>query len=390
MIKLKATALVAFSLMAFSAFSAEKCCDMPACCRSEPTITMKPYGEVDGKAVTAFLLTNSQGLKMEVISYGGIVTRLMVPDKDGNLGDIVLGYDDLESYVKANPYFGATIGRVGNRIAHGEFSIDGVTYKLATNDHPGDIPCHLHGGLKGFDKVVWDAKPSLKGGEASLILTYESKDGEEGYPGNLNVKVKYTLTNENEFVCEYHATTDKATPVNLTNHSYFNLAGAGKGDILSHKLMLNADKFTPVDAGLIPTGELANVEGTPFDFRKPTEIGERVNNDDEQLKFGLGYDHNWVLNKDNGGMTLAAKVCEPTSGRVMEIYTEEPGIQFYCGNFLNGSNVGKGGVPYEYRTGFCLETQHYPDSPNQPAFPSIILKPGVEYHTKTVHKFSTK
>jgi len=387
--KMKATALVALSLLSLSVSSAEKCCEKPKCC-SQPSISMRPFGEVDGKAVTAYTLTNANGLKMEVINYGGIVTKLLVPDRDGNFDDIVLGYDSVDAYVAASPYFGALIGRVGNRIAHGKFELNGETYSLATNNDPGGIPCHLHGGIKGFDKVVWDAKPCLESGEAALVLTYVSKDGEEGYPGNLTVKVVYTLTGEDEFICDYTATTDKATPVNLTNHTYFNLAGAGKGDILSHQLKLNADAFTPVDAGLIPTGDIVKVEGTPFDFRELTAIGARVDADDEQIKFGLGYDHNWVLNKENEGMTLAAKVVEPTTGRVMKIFTEEPGIQFYCGNFLDGSNVGKGGVPYAYRTGFCLETQHYPDSPNQPNFPSIILNPGEVYHTKTLHKFLAK
>ncbi len=387
--QMKAALLLAFSFLSLSLFSAEKCCEDQACCK-QSTISMRPFGEVDGEAVIAYTLSNANGMKMEVISYGGIVTKLYAPDRDGNMDDIVLGYDNVDSYVEATPYFGAIIGRVGNRIAHGKFVVDGKTYNLATNDEPGGIPCNLHGGVKGFDKVVWKAKPSLKNGEASLILTYTSADGEEGFPGNLDVKVVYTLTNDNEFVCEYKAATDKTTPVNLTNHSYFNLGGAGKGDILSHKLMLNADRYTPVNAGLIPTGELASVEGTPFDFREKTEIGANIDADNQQIKYGPGYDHNWVLNKEKEGMTLAAKVYEPKTGRVMKIYTEEPGIQFYAGNFLDGTNIGKGGIPYEFRTGFCLETQHFPDSPNQPDFESILLKPGEVYHTKTIHKFSAK
>lgn len=388
---LKTTSLLASVLLAASVSAADASKPMPSCCAGgDATISMRPFGEVDGKSVTAYLLTNTHGVKMEVITYGGIVTQLWVPDREGKLDDIVLGYDNLEAYVASNPYFGALIGRVGNRIAHGKFTLNGTDYQLATNDEPGGIPAHLHGGVKGFDKVVWDAKPSLDGGVASLTLQYLSADGEEGYPGNLQVEVVYTLTNDNAFVCEYRATTDQSTPVNLTNHSYFNLAGAGKGDILSHKLMLNADHFTPVNAGLIPTGELAPVEGTPFDFRELTAIGERINDSNEQLEFGLGYDHNWVLNSAEQGLTLAAKVVEPESGRVMKIYTEEPGVQFYSGNFLDGSNVGKGGVPYEHRTGFCLETQHYPDSPNQAEFPSIILHPGETYQTQTVHRFSTR
>ena len=358
---------------------------------SYPTIAQRPFGiDQDGKPVTVYTLTNTHGMKAEISNYGGILTRLLVPDRNGDLDDVVLGYNDVESYIEASPYFGALIGRVGNRIASGKFTLNGKSYTLAENNFPGGIGCQLHGGTRGFDKVLWDAYPSVGGNEASLSLRYVSKDGEEGYPGNLHVEVTYTLMNDNALKIEYKATTDKATPVNLTNHSYFNLKGEGSGNILGHVVMLNADQMTPVDAGLIPTGEITSVKGTPFDFTKPTAIGARVDEDNEQLKFGNGYDHNWVLNKEHSGMTLAATVYEPVYGRFMEVWTQEPGVQFYCGNFLDGSNVGKRGVAYDFRTGFCLETQHFPDSPNQATFPSIILHPGETYNTSTIYRFSSK
>lgn len=353
-------------------------------------IKMKPYGEFDGKAVTAYTLTNENGMMVEIINYGAIVTRLVVPDRMGKMEDIVLGYNDLQSYVDASPFFGAIVGRVGNRIAKGQFKLNRKTYDLVQNDFPGDIGCHLHGGTKGYDKVVWDAEPVFNDEEASLKLSYFSEDGEEGYPGNLTIEVTYTLTNNNELAIEYHATTDKATPINLTNHSYFNLRGEGKGDILGHILMLNADYYTPVDAGLIPTGELTDVTDTPFDFRNNLMIGARIDAADDQITFGMGYDHNWVVNREGEGLALAAVVFDAKSGRQMEVLTEEPGIQFYSGNFLDSSNIGKKGIAYEFRSGFCLETQHYPDSVNQPSFPSIILEPGEVYETKTVFRFSTK
>lgn len=308
----------------------------------------------------------------------------------GNWGDVALGYDSVESYINAvdKPYFGAIVGRYGNRIANGEFSLNGETYSLATNNGPN----HLHGGVIGFDKVVWDAEPTAVNGKPALKMTYLAKDGEEGYPGNLQVAVTYQWTDENKLIVRYEATTDKATPVNLTQHTYFNLAGEGNGTILDHELMLNASKFTPVDSTLIPTGELRNVEGTPFDFRKAKAIGRDVGMENEQLEFGLGYDHNFVLDSSDkeGDLTLAARVFEPTTGRTMEIHTSEPGIQFYCGNFLDGRLVGKSGKSYVHRGGFCLETQHYPDSPNQSTFPSAILKPGDKYDTTTVFHFSAK
>lgn len=349
-------------------------------------ITKASYGEVDGKAVDLYTLTNANGLEMTVTNYGGIAVSLMVPDKEGKMGDIVLGYNELEGYVKNNPYFGCIVGRYGNRIGQAKFSIEGQEYTLAQNNGENS----LHGGVKGFDKVVWDAK-AIEGDESVAVeFKYLSKDGEEGFPGNLDATVTYTLTNDDEFRIDYAATTDKTTVVNLTHHSYWNLAGEGTGDILGHEIMINADNFTPVDAGLIPTG-IASIEGTPFDFRTPTAIGARIDNNDEQLKFGSGYDHNWVLNKEQAGaMTLAASAYEPNTGRFMEVFTTEPGIQFYTGNFLDGSIIGKSGKAYEFRNGFCLETQHYPDSPNKPDFPSVILKPGEEYKTTTIYKFSTK
>jgi aldose 1-epimerase len=356
-----------------------------------PAVTVAPFGQMpDGRAVSLYTLVNATGMKADITNYGGIVVRLYAPDRQGRMEDIVLGYDTLAGYLKASPYFGALIGRVGNRIAHGRFTLDGQTYTLATNNTPGGLPCHLHGGNVGFDKVLWQAEPLTRDGTAGLRLTYRSPDGEEGYPGNLAVTVTYWLGNDNSLKIEYAATTDKATPVNLTQHSYFNLRGEGSGDILGHVLMLKASRLTPVNAGLIPTGVLAPVKDTPFDFTRPRAIGERVNAADEQIKFGGGYDHNWVLDRATSGLELAATVSEPVSGRTMEVWTTEPGIQFYCGNFLDGKGAGKRGHTYPHRSGFCLETQHYPDSPNHPAFPSIILRPGQTYATETVYRFGAK
>jgi len=355
--------------------------------RCEMSIQKKPFGTTkDGVDVDLYTLTNANGMSADITNYGGIIVRFYAPDRHGKLADVVLGYDQLADYIKDTPYFGALIGRYGNRIAKGRFTLDGVEYKLA----PNNMGTHLHGGLKGFDKVVWDATPFQGNDAVGLKLTYLSRDGEEGYPGNLQCTVRYSLTNDNALKIEYQATTDKATPVNLTNHSYFNLAGQGSGDILGHELMLNADRFLPVDSTLIPTGKLEPVKGTPMDFTKPTAIGARVNENFEQLKLGKGYDHCWVLNKKDAEMSLAARVYEPKTGRVMEVLTTEPAIQFYCGNFLDGSNVGKGGKVYKFRYGFCLETEHYPDSPNHPQFPSTILRPGETYRTTTVYRFSAR
>ena len=336
-----------------------------------------------GETVELYTLKNSKGMEADISTYGGVVVSLKVPDRTGKLGDIVLGFDDFQGYLLPPPYFGAIIGRYGNRIGHARFMLDGTEYKLAKNDGENS----LHGGKRGFDKVMWHAKPV---GGQSLELTYLSKDGEEGYPGNLNAKVVYTVTDHNELRIEYTATTDKDTVVNLTNHSYFNLAGQGEGDILNHQLTLNADRYTPVDQGLIPTGELRSVVGTPFDFRQPHAIGERIASNDEQIRLGGGYDHNFILNRSGHGLSLAAKVTDAKSGRVMEVLTTEPAIQFYTGNFLDGAIHGKGGKVYGRRSALCLETQHYPDSPNHPAFPTTELKPGQTYHTTTVYRFSTQ
>ena len=350
-------------------------------------IEKQSFGKTeDGMAVDLFTLTNANGMKLKITNYGGIVTSIFVPDKDGNLGDVVLGYDDLQGYLKNNPYFGCIVGRYGNRIARGKFTLNGKTYTLATNNEPN----HLHGGVKGFDKVVWAAKEVKDKDTVGLELTYLSKDGEEGYPGNLSVKVIYTLTNDNALRIDYEATTDQPTVVNLTNHSYFNLKDAGASSILNHELMIDADYITPVDETLIPTGELRSVEGTPFDFRTLTVVGDRIDSDDEQIKFAGGYDHNFVLNGKAGELRLVGKLFESTSGRVIEVWTTEPGIQFYSGNFLDGTITGKKGIVYQYRHGLCLETQHYPDSPNQPNFPSTTLNPGEKYQTTTVYTFLVK
>ena len=346
-------------------------------------IKVEPFGKTaDGQAVDVVTMTNGKGIEAKVITYGGIIISLKAPDREGKPGDIVLGFDSLDGYLRGHPYFGAIIGRYGNRIGAGKFVLDAVEYKLAVNNGPN----HLHGGIKGFDKVVWKIeRAQAKGDEAILKLSYLSKDGEEGYPGNLRCTVTYTLTADNELKMRYEATTDKATVLNLTNHSYWNLAGQGNGDILGHELMLNADRYTPVDEGLIPTGEIKSVKGTPMDFTKAMAIGSRI----KQVDIG-GYDHNFVLNGKAGKMQPCATVYEPTSGRAMEIRTTQPGVQFYTGNFLDGTLTGKEGKMYKKHYAFCLETQHFPDSPNKPRFPSVVLKPGGKYDTTTVHKFSTK
>jgi aldose 1-epimerase len=344
-------------------------------------IQITSFGRLpDGTEIDLYALTNKNGVKARIMTYGATLVSLETPDRNGKFADIVLGFDSLVGYLGANPYFGSTVGRYANRIAQGQFILDGVTYPLAKNNGEN----HLHGGIKGFDKVVWTAEPVRQEGAVGIKLGYLSQDGEEGYPGNLSVTVVYTLTEENELRISYRATTDKATPVNLTNHSYFNLAGQGNGDILGHELMLNADSYTPVDEGLIPTGEILPVEGTPMDFRSLRAIGARI------AEVKGGYDHNYVLRGGGGKLELAARVDEPASGRVMEIDTTEPGIQFYTGNFLDGTITGKGGKVYKQHYGFCLETQHFPDSPNKPNFPSTILRPGEEFSSLTVYKFSTK
>jgi aldose 1-epimerase len=350
--------------------------------------TKKPFGKTaDGQAIDLYVLTNKNGAEASITNYGGAVVTLKMPDKNGKFADVVLGYDTAEGYLSDKSFFGALVGRYGNRIGNAQFVLDGTTYTLAKNNGQNS----LHGGLKGFNRVLWTAKPiSSKDGQA-LELNYTSKDGEEGFPGNLKVTVVYTLMDSNALKISYYATTDKKTVVNLTNHSYFNLAGQGSGDILGALMMINADKFTPVDKGLIPTGELRDVAGTPFDFRKPTAIGSRINADDEQLKLGGGYDHNFVLHRESPtGESLAARVVDPGSGRVMEVWTTEPGVQFYTANFLDGKVAGKGGATYPKRSAFCLETQHFPDSPNKPSFPPVVLNPGGHYRTATTYKFSVE
>ena len=359
----------------------------------EARVTREEFGTLpDGRQIHVFTLTNAAGIEIRAIDYGGIILSILAPDRDGNLGDIVLGYDDLDGYLEATPYFGAIVGRYGNRIAFGRFTVDGVEHQLATNNDPN----HLHGGDVGYDKVLWSGTPIERPDGVGVTFAYESVDGEEGYPGNLSIEFDYFLNNDNELVIDYRATTDAATPINLTHHSYFNLAGSG--DILSHELTINANSYTPIDETSIPTGELAPVASTPFDFTSPTSIGSRIAVQDEQLARGLGYDHNFVLQRDDPGVSIsadgalspmvaAARVVEPGSGRVLEVETTEPGLQFYSGNFLDGTITGKGGAVYEHRSGFCLESQHYPDSPNQPAFPPTILRPGEQYRSRTIYRF---
>ena len=366
-----------------------------------PTITSEPWGVTpDGDSVSLYTLRNASGMIVRVSDWGGIVTRVLVPDRDGNLVDVVLGHDSLSEYVAGTPYFGAIVGRYANRIAGGRFELDGTRYELATNNGEN----HLHGGVRGFDKVLWETFTVQSGpipggpfdvpgaGRASLVLSYASEDGDQGYPGRLEAEVTITLTNGNELKFDYEATTDAPTVVNLTHHGYWNLAGHDSGLILDHELELRASRYTPVDTGLIPTGDLSHVDGTPFDFRTPTRIGERIEADDEQLRSAGGYDHNFVLDDwtGDGALRLVARLRDPTSGRVMEVHTTEPGLQFYSGNFLDGSDVGKAGTTYGHRNGLCLETQHFPDSPNRPEFPSTVLRPGETYESTTVYRFRTE
>ncbi|PPK86147.1 aldose 1-epimerase [Neolewinella xylanilytica] len=349
---------------------------------AQDSVTVTTFGTAPEGEARLFTLTNATGMEVDITNYGGIVTSIRVPDREGNIADVALGFPTLEGYLGEDPYFGALIGRFGNRIANATFQLEGESYELPANDGPNT----LHGGPGGFHTKIWNATPTEDGNGVELQRT--SPDGEEGFPGNLDVTVRYTLTDDNELRIEYTATSDQATPVNLTNHSYFNLSG--EGSILDHVLTIDADAFTPVNNTLIPTGELRAVEGTPFDFREPTPIGERIEADNEQLGFGQGYDHNWVLNSGGGGLASVATLYDPSSGRVMEVLTTEPGLQFYSGNFLDGSLTGKDGINYELRTGLCLETQHFPDSPNQPEFPSTTLEPGDTYSSETVYRFSTR
>ena len=339
------------------------------------------------QGIEKYTLKNANGIELDVISYGGRITSLKVPDRKGNFENIVLGHDQLEDYIREdNPFFGAIIGRYGNRIANGKFTLEGKEHTLVTNNGTN----HLHGGIKGFDKVLWNIEPLNNDNTSSLKLTYLSKDGEEGYPGNLNVSVIYTLTNDNALRVSYQATTDRVTIVNLTQHAYFNLSGDFSKPILDHEVVINADSFLPVDTTLIPTGEIRPVEYSPFDFTTPKVIGKDIDVENEQLKLGKGYDHCWVLNGEQGTMRFVASAYDKASGRFMEVFSEEPGVQFYTGNFLDGTLPIPNGRNYEQRTGFCLETQHYPNSPNQSKFPSVVLKPGEEYSSKTTFKFSIK
>jgi aldose 1-epimerase len=364
----------------------------PASTSSTPAgasgVARAPFGRTaDGRSAELFTITNAHGIEVRLTNYGGIITSLRTPDRSGHFDDIVLGYDSLSGYLRDTPYFGAIVGRYGNRIAGGRFTVDGTTYRLAVNNGPNS----LHGGLRGFDKVVWSAEPFRNASGAGVALDYTSADMEEGYPGTLRTHVTYTLTDDNRLIVDYQATTDKPTPVNLTQHSYWNLAGDGSRDILAHLLTIDADAMTPVDSTLIPTGEIAPVGGTPFDFRTPTPIGARIDQrQNTQIRFGGGYDHNFVLNRGGAAadaLVHAARVAEPSTGRTMDVFTTEPGMQFYTGNFLDGSITGKAGHVYHYRYGLALETQHYPDSPNHPAFPSTILRPGQQYRTRTIFAF---
>ncbi len=353
-------------------------------------LTARAFGLLpDGREAKLYSLRGPDGFLVEITDFGGAVVRLLTPDRNGRLADVVLGFDAVTDYATRSPFFGALVGRVGNRIAEGRFSLDGRSYALAVNNSPGGVPCHLHGGNVGFDKILWTAAPTTHERRAALRLTHVSPDGDEGYPGNLRIGVLYSLTADHGLRIDYAATTDAPTPVNLTNHSYFNLRGEGDGTVLDHRVQLHAPRYTPVTAGLIPTGEIAAVAGTPFDFTSSRAIGERIAAPDEQLARGRGYDHNFVLaDTPRTTPTLAARVTEPDSGRVLEVLTTEPGVQFYTGNFLDGKLTGKSRRPYVFRGGFCLETQHFPDSVNHSGFPSVILRPGQTYRSTTIYRFA--
>lgn len=354
-------------------------------CAQKPTLTTQPWGTApDGGKVYLYSLTNPAGIEVEITNFGAILVSVKVPDRNGAMADIVLGFDTFDEYLKTRRYYGATVGRFANRIAMGKFTLEGVDYTLAKNNGENS----LHGGVHGFHKAVWKGR-EMPGAPPAVEFTYLSRDGEEGFPGRLTVTVKYTLTPDNELRIDYSARADRDTVVNLTNHSFFNLAGQGVGDVLDNVVTIDADRFTPVDAGQIPTGELRAVEGTPFDFRQPTAVGARIQEKDAQLKPGKGYDHNYVLNHAPGKLSFAARVAEPKTGRVMEVFTTEPGVQFYSANTLDGSDRGKGGNRYGPHSALCLETQHFPDSPNRPEFPSTVLRPGAEFRSTTVFRFST-
>ncbi len=369
--------MVVFALAAFALLPA-------AAAAQAPRVSSAPFGRLpDGTAVRLFTLDNGHGMRVRAMTYGAIIQQITVPDRNGTPGDVVLGFDSLAGYLHDSPYFGAVVGRYANRIAGGRFSLDGATYHLAVNNGPNA----LHGGVRGFDKVVWQAEPFRRGDSVGVVFSHTSPDGDEGYPGTLRARVTYTLTPDDRLTVEYHAVTDKATPVNLSQHSYFNLAGEGSGDILSQVLTIHADGFTPVDSTLIPTGEIRPVAGTPFDFRTPHAIGARIDEADEQLRFAGGYDHNFVLARTGPGLFHAVHLLAPSTGRTLDVYTTQPGLQFYSGNFLDGTLRGKGGHPYLHRGALCLETQHFPDSPNQPEFPSTILRPGQQFQSRTVFAF---
>jgi len=380
--------LLLFALFVSAAIGAQEGRAQPA--DASRSVLAQPFDTTEtGRLVKLYTLTNANGVELRAMNYGGIILSLRVPDRDGTFDDVVLGYETLAAYVDESPYFGAIVGRYANRIAGGRFTLNGKTYDLATNNGPN----HLHGGTVGFDQRVWAAKPFVDEHGAGIELSYTSPDGEEGYPGTLDTTVRYTLTDDNQLIVYYEATTTETTPVNLSQHTYFNLAGDGRRDVLDHRLMLNANRFTPVDATLIPTGALHPVAGTPFDFTSPTPIGARIDADHPQIAYGGGYDHNFVLDRSAAGkdsLALAARVVEPQTGRVMTVHTTEPGVQFYTGNFLDGSLTGKDGAVYDRHYGFCLETQHFPDSPNQSNFPSTILQPGETYRSRTIFTFSTQ
>ena len=351
------------------------------------SIEKKAFGKTkEGLNVDQYILKNRNGMEISAINYGGIITSWKAKDRDGNYKDIVLGFNNLSEYESESPYFGAIIGRYGNRIAKGKFTLNGEEYTLAVNNGEN----HLHGGLKGFDKVVWDSKEVVDDSTASLVLSYVSDDMEEGYPGNLKVQVTYTLDNNDKLSVKYEAVTDKTTIINLTQHSYFNLSADFNTNILDHDILINADSFLPVDSTLIPTGEIRNVGDTPFDFRRPKNVGDEINNSNKQLMIGNGYDHCWVLNNQDQGLRFVASAYDSSTGRLLEVFSDQPGIQFYSGNFLDGSLKSKIGGTYDFRSGFCLETQHYPNSPNEKSFPSVTLNPGEKYETETIFKFSSK
>ena len=360
-------------------------------CASPRSTSSQVFGLMpDGTPIHSYTLKNAHGMEADILNYGGTMTRLLVPDRHGQFADVILGFDNLDDYLTSSPYFGCLVGRYANRIAGGKFMLNGKTYTLATNNAPGGLSCSLHGGDAGFDKRVWTVRPVSETGREGLRLDYISPDGEEGYPGTLHVTVHYWLTDDNVFRIECQAWSDQDTVFNLTHHNYYNLEGEGSDTVNNHLLTIEADRFTPVDQGLIPTGAIVPVAGTPFDFRTPHVIGDRLGEQNQQLELGLGYDHNWVLNRQEGGLVKAGELFEPRSGRVMEVWTTEPGLQFYGGNFLDGTLTGKSGRKYKHRSGLCLETQRYPDSPNQPAFPSTTLERGKIYNTVTEYRFRTR